>query len=212
MLKCVHNKMKKINISKIDIPIVKPSPDSDFSHIMKNGKLDSFKIGGQTYKVRLLRKEDSMQNRGIFIDMYLIEGTDVLNYDKNIDLADIIVLERTPIQYFSSKRVFMEVPVAGEAYFLAQAPDKKVYQGYWNAIRNRNNVIFLGENWIFTWIVPEGKRFRFFELCNPRFIDETEDIPIGEKSVPEIKDIQNSNLLTLDYRRALYKLLGYPEF
>lgn len=193
---------------KIEIPTIEPNFLDSFQINEIDGKLKSVRLGREAYPLRFLREERSMRSMGIKIKMYVIKDQGNRNFiDHSLDLADIVITGgRTPVQKFVSKRVFGEIPIDGVADFIAQSPDKQVYTGRYDSKFSKNNVVFIGEGWVFCWVVPKGEVFRFLELCSPRFIDETLDIPKGELGIEEISNLNDYDELQDEFKRIYIDL------
>jgi hypothetical protein len=102
--------------------------------------------------------------------------------------ADLI--ERTPVQYFTSDRAFMDIPLSGRARWLAVSPEGDFSEGLFDDrdTQTQNNPFIIGNGWTFVWIVEGSRPFTFGELCSPRFIDESEAIPTGEAGIKELEE------------------------
>lgn len=166
-------------------------------------------FGGSTVENLTKLRTDTLRDGAVQVDMYTIDGRDDVDYAK-ITISTktshrtptergrairglstnepIDYIERTPVQYFFSKRGFIDIPISGRARWLALDPDGNFTEGVFDEreVDGNEPVAMFGKGWTFVWIVEGSKPFTFGELCNPRFIDKSDDYPLGEEGIKEV--------------------------
>lgn len=166
-------------------------------------------FGGSSVESITKLRTDSLRDGAVQVDMYTINGRDDVDYayitistksshrsptERGRALRGLATsepedyIERTPVQYFFSKRGFIDIPISGRARWLALDPDSNFTEGVFDdrEVGGNELVAMFGIGWTFVWIVEGSKPFTFGELCNPRFIDESDDYPLGEEGINEI--------------------------
>ena len=167
-------------------------------------------FGGETVTYLAPHETVEMRDGAINVDMYTIEGVDDTDYaliqvrpplygrsatERGAALRfggtkPAQLIERTPVQRFTSPRIFQDIPISGRARWLAVNPEGEFSTGLFDDQDPAcaNSRATFGEGWTFVWIVEGSRPFVFGELCTPRFIDSTETCPIGEAGIIELDD------------------------
>lgn len=184
-------------------------------------------LGGNSVEQLTPYDTASLRDGAILVKMWTIDGRTDADYaeitiktpltdwsatERGIALRfggtkPIDLIERTPIQIFSSPRAFQDIPLSGRARWLAVSPEGMFSEGLFDdSITSANQVATFGQGWTFVWIVEGSRPFKFGELCSPRFIDATDTCPEGEAGITEV--ISPDDLLklpqTFQNRFALY--------
>jgi len=166
-------------------------------------------FGGSTAENITQVGTESLRDGAIQIDMYTLDGRDDVDYAKitvrskassrtpnerarairgHGTSQPVDYIERTPVQYFFSRRGFVDIPISGRARWLAIDPEGNFSEGLFdsNEDNSLNRAAMFGKGWTFVWIVEGSRPFQFGELCNPRFIDTSDDYPLGEEGIEEL--------------------------
>jgi hypothetical protein len=166
-------------------------------------------FGGLGIEYLSLYDQVELRDGAIKVDMFTIDGRDDVDYaeitikpkaaDRTpLEKAKVIrglaasnpkdFVERTPVQYFFSRRGFLDIPISGRARWLALDPEGNFSEGvfYDRDPDCANQIAMFGEGWTYCWIVEGGRPFKFGELCSPRFIDQVDSVPLGEEGIEEL--------------------------
>ena len=188
-----------------------------------NGKAQVY-FGGSGIEYLSPYDQVELRDGAVKVDMFTIDGRD------DVDYAEITIkpkaadrtpvgkakairglgavsnpedfVEHTPVQYFFSRRGFVDIPISGRARWLALDPDGKFSEGFYYDKDSdcANQIAMFGEGWTYCWIVEGSGPFKFGELCSPRFIDGGELVPLGEDGIEEL-DVTS---LTEEFRERFY--------
>ncbi len=190
----------------------------------EDGRLQTY-LGSDSVEYLTMRETITMREGAITVDMYEIDGRSDVDYARiSIRPAAYFrsanerahalrfggtdprtLVERTPLQRFVSPRQFADIPISGRAHWLSLNPEGVFASGLFDdrEASSVNMVATFSEGWTFAWIMEGSRPFVFGELCNPRFIDDSNACPIGEDGIIELNSDSDLADLPAEFQQAL---------